>query len=532
MTSTPIVLSDPRMLAEFLRQSEFKSFFEQRFAVPPDYAALLFKNGELIDAFKGGHFSVGGVVDRLKSIIGGSTHVSMMIADLKPFQVQTVLQAKSRDMIDIAGVVSMELQVNPDKPSNILGMMHGVSRVPSQDTAETRKALAKKDVLARIVPHLTDRVFEAAVGQMDATDLRGNIGLQDKIQADVMKEIERVVGDLGLIVRSTSIEWAQNAEEVAKESRLEAARQQDALDFQMELAKRDAKRTKDATIFTIESQRDIAQLENATSDELTHMALNSEIKFIDAREAAKRRQELEELDHQIIFLDKERATMFKNQIAAAQNETEVRAIQKRQLELDIEMSRIRELHMIEMKQSGAYSEIEITGRIQKQQREHISELQEIELRGEDVRAKIKRLEDEARRAHEIEMARLRATMTPEQLLANDAGLSPDVAAVLAEQARAKGGSNEEVMAVMRQMVEAATASQVRSEAQAREMFQMGMQGAVGVAAGAGGGSAAGTVGGAGQASPARPTMIDCPKCSSANEATSNFCFKCAQRLRA
>ena len=43
MSSTPIVLSDANMLAEFMRQAEFKAFFEKRFAVPPDYAALLFK---------------------------------------------------------------------------------------------------------------------------------------------------------------------------------------------------------------------------------------------------------------------------------------------------------------------------------------------------------------------------------------------------------------------------------------------------------------------------------------------------------
>jgi len=36
MSSQPIILSDPRMLAEFMRQDEFKAFFEKRFAVPPD----------------------------------------------------------------------------------------------------------------------------------------------------------------------------------------------------------------------------------------------------------------------------------------------------------------------------------------------------------------------------------------------------------------------------------------------------------------------------------------------------------------
>jgi len=292
MSSQPIILSDPRMLAEFMRQDEFKAFFEKRFAVPPDYAALLFKNGELIDAFKGGHFSVGGIADRLKSLIGGSTHVSMLIADLKPFQVQIVLKSTSRDKVDIAGVLTLELQVNPDKTSNILGMMHGVTRAASQDNTPGRKALAKADILARIRAHLVDRVFEAILGQVDAVDIRGNISLQDKLQADILKEVERVVGDLGLIVRSTSIEWNQNSEEAAEQARMDAERQQRDLDFKIELAKRQAERQKDATEFRIETDLDIARLENAKEDELQRLTMESEIRFADARQNNQRRQEV------------------------------------------------------------------------------------------------------------------------------------------------------------------------------------------------------------------------------------------------
>ena len=529
MTSQPIILSDPRMLAEFMRQSEFKSFFEQRFAVPPDFAALLFKNGELIDAFKGGHFSVGGVVDKLKSIIGGSTHVSMMIADLKPFQVQTVLQAKSRDGVDIVGVVTLEMQVDPDKPSNILGMMHGVSRAATSDASPGRKALSKDDVLARIRPHLTDRVFEAAIGQVDATSLRGNTGMQDKIQADIMLETERVVGDVGLLVRSTSVEWALNAEEVQREQRLEADREQERLDHQIELAKRAATRNKDATEFSIQTNLDLQKLQNASNDELTRMALESEITLLDARENAKRRQELEEIAHQIEVLEREREGSFKHAIATAQNATELRKIQQQQLKLDTEMSQMKQLHMQEMKQSGAFSEMDVQERAQKLQRTHISELQNIELRGEEIRSGIKRLEKKDDREHELAMAKLRTSMSPEQLLANDAGLSPDVAGVLVERARAEGNSKEEVMAMMRQMVDAATAREIRTEEQAAKMFGMGMQGAVGVAAGAGGGSAAGAVGAPGAS--AAPTTVDCPKCNTSNAATASFCLKCGHKLR-
>ena len=528
MASEPIVLSDPRMLAEFMRQSEFKAFFEKRFAVPPDYAALLFKNGQLIDAFKGGHFSVGGLVDKLKSIVGGSTHVSMMIADLKPFQLKTVLSATSRDNVEITGLVTLEVQVNPDKPSNILGMMHGVDRVPGDENDLGRKALAKADVLERIRPHLTDRVFEATISRVDAADIRGDIGLQDKLQADMMLEVERVVGDLGLIIRSTSIEWAQNAEEAATQARAEAERRHREVEFQIEMARRQAELVNDSTVFEIKSNLELAKLQNASEDELKLMALNSEIEFLDAREDAKRRQELEELEHQIEFVQRERKAMFEGQLATARNETELLAIQKEQLQIDTEMSALREMHALEMQRSGAFSELEISKLAQKQQREHIAEMQEIELRGEQVRAEIRRIDRKQDKDGELEVLKLKSGMSSEQILAIDAGLSPDVAAVLAERARAETTANQDSMGLMREMVEAAQAAQIRSETQAREMFGMGMQGAVGVAAGAGGGATSQAVVGAAQQS---VETIDCPKCSTAAPATSKFCMKCGHKLR-
>ena len=540
MSSQPIVLSDANMLAEFMRQAEFKAFFEKRFAVPPDYAALLFKNGELIDAFKGGHFSVGGLVDRMKSLIGGSTHVSMLIADLKPFHVKTALQATSRDKVDIAGVLTLELQVDPDHPSNVLGLMHGVARAAVQEDARgkqipPRKALAKADVLARIRAHLVDRVFESIIGRVDANDIRGNNALQDKLQAEIMQEVERVVGDLGLLVRATSVEWAQNAEEAAEQARADAERQQRDLDYQIQMAKRQAERQKDATIFSLETDLELKKIENATEDEIQRMTMESEIRFADARENTKRRQELEELDHQIKFLERERAFKFEDRLTTARNATELQEIQKAQVQLDVEMDAIRKLHMQEMKQSEAFSEAEITERVQAQQRHHVSELQDIELRGDRIRAEMRRVdrqqefdEEQRKRDHEINILDRKKTMTPEQILAVEAGLSPDVAVVLAEQARANGAGQEQTMAIMREMVEAATAAQIRTEAQALEMAKISMQGAVGVAEGAGGGTASSAPG---KTAAAAVQMIDCPKCSTPAPVTSKFCMKCGHQLR-
>ena len=540
MSSQPIVLSDANMLAEFMRQDEFKAFFEKRFAVPPDYAALLFKNGELIDAFKGGHFSVGGLVDRMKSLIGGTTHVSMLIADLKPFHVRTALKATSRDKVDIAGVLSLELQVDPDHPSNVLGLMHGVARAAVQEDARgkkipPRKALAKADVLDRIRVHLVDRVFESIIGRVDANDIRGNNALQDKLQAEIMQEVERVVGDLGLLVRAASVEWAQNAEEAAEQARADAERQQRDFEYQIELAKRQAERQKDATIFSLETDLELKKIENATEDEIQRLTMESEIRFADAREETKRRQEIEELEHQIKVLEREREFKFEDALASARNATDLQRIQKEQVQIDTEMDAMRELHVQQMKQSQAFSEAEVTALVQKQQREHIAGLQEIELRGDRIRSEIRRVEkqqdydeDEKKRQFERDKLVTQKDMSPEQILAVQAGLSPDVANVLAEQARANGAGQEQTMAIMREMVEAATAAQIRTEAQALEMSKIAMQGAVGVAEGAGGGKASASVG---EPAAAQPQMIDCPKCSTSAPATSKFCMKCGHKLR-
>ena len=540
MASEPVILSDPRMLAEFMRQSEFKAFFEKRFAVPPDYAALLFKNGQLIDAFKGGHFSVGGVVDKIKGFVGGSTHIGMMIADLKPFSVQTTLKAMSKDKVEIVGVATLELQVDPDKPSNILGMMHGVTRSGSDPETPGRKALSKADVLDRIRPHLTDRVFESAIGRMNAAEIRGETALQDKVQADIMLEVERIVGDLGLIVRAVSIEWAINTEEVAAMERADADRRQDALDHQLEIIKREIERENDATEITLKSQVDQAKLQSASEDELKHMALNSEIAFLDAREGAKRRQELEALGHEINTLEIERKARFDDSLATARNDVELLEIRKRQAGVERDIALVQQSQADQMRKSGAFTDVEITAAVQKQQADHIARLQQIEIQANEAEANLAIRLTDSKAGNEISLldakARAKAneinafkSMSPEQILAINAGLSSDVAMVLAEQARAKGSSSGETMQAMRDMVEAATAAQIRSEEQARDMFRMGMDGAVGVAHGAGG-KEGGAPGGTTPAA-AATASVECAKCSAVNLAKANFCKQCGHKLR-
>ncbi|MEO0983160.1 MAG: hypothetical protein AAFX03_10965 [Pseudomonadota bacterium] len=538
MPSEPLVLSDSRLIAEFVRQSEFKAFFEKRFAVGPDYAALLFKNGELIDAFKGGHFSVGGLMTKLKGVVGGSHHISMLLADLKPFTIDMPIRGVSKDQVEIAGVARLEMQVNPDKPENILGMMHGAARRPGADGEPGRRSLGKPDLLERIRPHLTERVVQSILNRMSADEIRGEVGLQDNLQGNMMREVERVAGDIGLIVNAVSVEWAMNAVEAENMERAEIERQQAAIDWQMDMLKRDLERQADAAEFQFKTQVDLQKLESAAEDELRIMALNSEIEFVDARETAQRRQELDVLGHEITMLREERVARFENELAEAGQVVDLKQKQADLRTIDREIEKLDFLQAAELKKVGALTDHEILRSGNRVQTDHLSDLVDLDNKSEDAEVDRRLREKTAEREHELARIKTEAdarasqfaaasNMSDAQILAIQAGFSQDVAAVLAEQAKASASNDAQSMALMREMVEAAKEAKVSSEAQARDMFRMGMEGAVGVAHGAGGKQ--GGAGGPGQTE--APATVECPKCGRTNSAKAKFCVGCGAKLR-
>lgn len=554
MASKPLVLSDPNLLAEFMRESEFKGLFEQRFAAPPDLAALLFRNGQLIDTFKGAHFSVGGLVNAIKGIAGGSSHISIMLADLKPFPVKLPIRGLSRDNVEITGVATLELQLDPDKPSNILGLMSGASRKQAKTDEEGnplpgRKAISRQDVLDRIAPHFSDRVVEAVLRRTDAADIRGDAGLQDKIQADMMVEAERVCGDLGVLVRAVSVEWAMNAVEREAFEKAQIDRQQEALDYQLELLKRQVERQAESTVVQLDASTNLTKLQSASDDELAHMVLQSEVRFIDAREEAQRRQEMEALAYEIEVLRTERAAKMENDLAEASHliNLTTEAGRLRKTERDIE--ELDAKHAVNLKKLGVMSDLELRERSQRMELElariaqeqaakNLRTLMDIEGsqadRDTDRDIKSKKADTDAHVARTRAEADARtaqlmagAKMTPEQILAINAGFSPDVAEVLKEQARAKAGAGQDSMEIMRELIKGASEERAAGRAHELDILKAGMTGASNVAHGAGGKSGpAPEAAGSSDAG-----TVDCPKCGRTQSSKARFCTGCGHQLR-
>jgi hypothetical protein len=550
MESNPLVLTDPNLLAEFVRESEFKTFFEKRFASPPDLAALLFRDGALIDSFKGTQFSVGGLWENIKGLIGGSHHYAIMLADLKPFQVQFPIKGMSRDQVEITGVATLELQLNPDKSANILGLMSGVSRNqtdPAQGEAAPggRKALSRFDVQTRIEPQFQDRVFEAVIGRHDAMDIRGNRGLQDQIQADMMTEAERICGDIGVMVRNGSITWAMNEVEREQFEKARIAREQEALDYQLELLKRQVARQGEATEVQIRSVVDEAKLKQSSEDELALMTLNSEISFVDAREAAVRRQEMEALLHEIEILRTERAGKFENELAEAGQTIDLAKEQGRLQEVQRDIDSLEQTHRrtmalldkqtdseigdIDIGMSGRRSDEDLrqTGNWQDLARKNLEGLNKVEgdksdrdvdrtLKVDSVTTENRIREASAQAQDRVAQMAAAAGMSPEQIEAITASFSRDSAEVAIAKANAMGG--QKMADMMREIT-------TESREHEHRILDTGMRGATGVAAGAGGGPAA-MPGAAGSAD-----LVECPECGKTLAAKANYCTGCGHQMR-
>lgn len=563
MKSTQLTLSDPGLVAEYIGPDKFKAFFEKRLEVPADYLGLLMRDGQFVQAYKGAHFTVGGVFTQLKGIIGGSHSISLLLADLKPFQSTYDFKAITKDKVEVAGTVVIEFQVNPDKPENIIGM------------TQNRKALSKQDVADRLKKLLNDRVFEASVSRMNANEVRGNRGLQDLIQADMMKEVERVAGDLGVLIRHTSVEWAINDVEKAEMARAAAERGAEQAEFQFAQLKREMERNSETTELKL-NYKNKEQIDQLKSEhDLQRLVMDQEIAFVDAKETGKRVQEMKVLQHEIELLKNERMFKMQQEIQSATHQgVDMKIVEERKRKIERETQMLDTQHNLQLKTledeynrgkkiKDAQTDAEAAKsgfqtRAGEADTKHYEAARALETQIESDKAALKKLEtmaglqaqtdrakleerireQELRHKHEMDKARLEADreatrmdkgakLTPEQHLAMAAGANPAVAKIFEEQAKAAAGSNQQAMDLMKQMVAQADKNTLANAEQAKALAEMIVKASTGVAQGVG--AAASGKGGGGTMGSG--STVDCPKCGRTNDAKDRFCTGCGEQLR-
>ena len=553
MATTNITLSDDHLLAEYVPIDSFKGILEQRLAIGPDMLAMLIKDGQIAEASAGAHFAVGGIWQTIKDAIGGRHALRLLIADLKPFQLTASASALTQDHVQIACEFTIDLQVNPEKAANVLGLMR------------EHTAVTKASVLERLAPHFAERVLNAEVARVTALELRGNVGLQDLVQADVMKETERLAADIGLIARSVTVGWGTNEEEKNEILKRQQDREQQMLDRDFTFLNRQVERETQSTVVRLQADLTLEKTKELTQDELRRLVLANELNFVDARESGIRIQQMKALEHELQLNRTQRLDGLKTELEAAQHAIELTRSGGARRDVELDIATREQMHLLNVTRirsdiRGVERSIEdadrrqalALGRLEEMQRLEIAAkahedqiaamrgLQNVELDGESIRVDIRikgdeaehrRKMDELRQAEEAALARIQALKdaTPETILAINAGFSPQVANVLVEQARAKAADGAERMALMREMIQQAQEAKVASEAQARHLFDSAMQGNVGVAQGVGvaaAGAAPGVV---------SPDIAlgntECPGCHRVIPNSDRHCRYCGRQMR-
>ena len=506
-------------LAAYLPESTFKGILEKRVGIPPDLAAILIRDGRIVDVYHGAHLSVGGIWQRMKELIGGPHSIRLLVADLKPFPLRAGLVGHTKDHVEVRAEIAFEFQLDPENSVNLLGLV------------ENDRSLTRADVYRRMRPHLQERVFLHELVQHDAEHLRANRGLQDRIQADVMKETERIAGRLGLMVNAVSVNWARTAEEVQAVKMRDVEREEKWTEFEFTRAKRELERAAETTVFRIRTDLDIEKVKAASEAELEQLLIENRFALDDSRTSGEQLSERKALAHGLEMAKVERLAEYDARLGDEENELERKRLElgRKKLELDFETATQQQALEIRRLENVI-------------QQEKLAGLQEVELarmRAEHDLSKdrfqvehgAKMGEKELDSQTELEKLRLQGAMSPDQILAIQAGLSPEVAKIFSERA----GATADREALLREMLELSKTTKADSEAQAKAMFDKAVDNLakVGVAA-ATGKKPAGSddPGSGGDAAPDDDgPKVECPSCHFRVPATDRFCRNCAAKLR-
>ncbi|MBI4569553.1 MAG: hypothetical protein HY719_14255 [Planctomycetes bacterium] len=372
------------VVAAYFPDDRVSGFFQRRISIGPDEAAVVIRDGRIVDTYHQKKLAAGGVWAWVKSLFGVEHSYRLLIVNLSPFPTLIPFGAGasgggaaemvlSRDRERVTGTLKLTLQVNFDRVHNLLGVMRGANVLFAGFLAEQ----VRDEVVARVLLPL--------IAEHDAKELRANVALQDKVQAEVFRVVERFFGDLGFFVRSATVNWAATEED------------------QVGAAVRDLERSRAL------AQAEARDRQAATRDQHEVLRLDRELE--DSRDI-ERQTRLHQAELQ-------------RQMAAATGEVERKRVGVEMAKLDLEIQRL-----------GA-----------EQRLSELARVKEIERQDRQAHLEMKRQDDTERERAAAAVEADRATglkdLSADRILALSAAKSASASAALAEKFKAEAVAAKE-----------------------------------------------------------------------------------------
>jgi len=531
MLSKTLALSGDEVLCEYIPVDQFKGVLQQRLGIAPDTLAILIRDGEVVFTTAGAHIAIGGVWQSIKESMGGSHSLQLLLADCKPFEATFAFESLSLDKVVVQGEITLQLQVDTELGGNILGL------------ASNSRFTSKAEVFERLIPHFGDRALQSVIGQLNANEIRGAVDVQNKLQAEMLEVAEQVLGDCGIVVRASSINWAANDVEAAEIASRAAIREQAYLDEKLNNYGREIDRAENVTSMKIRSELATEKLKSMSENELRMLINTQELDFIDARESGARAARIKAIQGEIDELMLEQQGKSQLSLAEAKNDVELRRINHDMRTLELKTEELERKQNSALQKLEELDKLEIAEAAQGLQEKRLRGLQDIDL--DKARAHAEIGDSSADRQTERELAknrqaddtklasiRLQQDMSADQILAMQAGLSEAVAAVFVEKAKTDHSTGIEKQQLMERLIQ----SGAKSGEDAKYFFEQFKQGVIGVAAGSNGANVSGNR--AGEQAPAQASTttvaaaLTCPRCKNVNSADREFCINCSGSLRA
>lgn len=358
--------------------------------IGPGEHALVVRDGRILGTFTQARLQHGqGFLPWLQGLVGATHNYQLLLVDAAPFEISVGLGTDggahtllTKDKHVLSGRATVRMQFDVEHLENVVGLMRG-------------RTLLDRTTVARLIAEpLFARVLVPAAADHLASEVRGNVGLQDKIRADATTVLEAAFRPVGLMVRGLDVSFEVTAED--RQAMAEAAKNLEASRKEKgaERARDDFRRSYDVGAYKKELVARDRQIE----------------------ERRARIAEQERLVHELELQRKAATTTIEGE----QNALAVEKIR------------------MEIQQLKAEQGLLLRERSQAIERHDLEERRRIDR--DDVLAR----EDSRRRTvieTEVERAKAYGALNSEQILAMQAAASPEAARALAEKYRAQAAES-------------------------------------------------------------------------------------------
>jgi hypothetical protein len=370
-------------IATKLGKAELPGFFQKKVSIGPTEAALIVKEGRIIETVTQSKEVVLGFWERLKSIFLVETEVDVYIVDLSPVDIviylgktdkgggsadakrvgPTETETTLRSKTDAGARAAGAEVVGPDKTeTNIYNMdlafqsQRDVSRLTllalSSDgeviTAECRirvsisiedirllisslrgrVALSTWDLTALIKDELLAKVLLPQIRRLSHTEFHGNRELLSKLESDTIPELQRSFSTWGLTLENFVINWGMTEPEILALDQRRQTREEEALNFTHKRTLADMQRNLDLDLTRVDNLRQLKIAEAKSDEELKSLYVLGEVdraKIWDGK-----RLNVAQVDNQIAIL----------QLGVRRQEEEIKfEYERRRKELEVELER-------------------------------------------------------------------------------------------------------------------------------------------------------------------------------------------------